>query len=250
MTYSKTFLTTLVVGLLAHALPLLACPEPQSVDTSNPVAYKDRGDRCEGIFRQKVAASAQLALIGVHRHPPAFTAGSGTPLTIVPAINDKPGAALALRVISSRPRQYYRMDATLHSGSSFVWKRDIIDNPAIHLTPPDAKALLCETSCGVANPKIFPVSIVETKAPPSQGITLWFRAAVDLKQLFITLRPTRGQARTDFEESDVLEGRLLPAGAPKDVFATLKSGAYTLKAIAVPAGAEAMNEVRAQVIVP
>lgn len=236
-----------------HALATSACPHTASVDASILSGhYKDFGDRCEGIFQQQVPAFAnptQLALIGVHRHSPAFSPGSGKPLTVSFASNAKSGTALALRVLSSRPRHQYRMDATLRSGASFVWKRDIIDNPAIQLTPADAKALLCETSCDVANPKIFPVSIVETKAPPSQGITLWFRAAVDLKQLFITLRPVGDQAKTEFEESDILDGRLLPAGAAKDVFAILKNGAYTLNAIAVPQGAEPMNEVRAQIIV-
>ncbi len=240
------FFTTMVLWVLAHSPTASACPATPSVDASNPTAYKDRGDRCEGIFRQQVAASAQLALIGVHRHSPTFEPGSGKPLTVTSAAQS--GAALALRVLSSRPRQYYRMDATLH-GSSFVWKRDVIDNPAIQLTPSEAKALLCETSCSVANPKIYPVSIVEAKASRSQGITLWFRAAVDIKQLFITLRPIGGQANTEFEESDVLDGRMLPAGAAKDVFAILKSGSYSLKAIAVPVGAEAMDEVRAQIII-
>jgi hypothetical protein len=238
------------LGLSSSALAAGECPAHISADPSSPIAYMNRGDRCEGLFRQQVAAPAQLSLIGVHRHVPAFTPGSGKFLTIATPANIKGGATLSIRILSSRPRQYYRMDATLQSGSRFIWKRDIIDNPAVKLGPTDVKALLCESSCSVPEPKIFPASIVETKAPQSQGITLWFRAAVDLRKLFVTLRRVQGPSGGEFEDTDVLSGRLLPAGAAKDVFAVLKSGAYTLKATAVPAGAQAMDEVRAQITVP
>jgi hypothetical protein len=218
------------------------------VEKASPLAYTDRGDRCEGLFRQKVAASAQLALIGVHAHSPKFKPGSGKTLTVVP-VGAGHASAIAIRVLSSRPRLYYRMDAKLASATRFVWKREILDNSRVTLGPREIKALLCEESCDKKVPKVFPASITEGRAPPSGGVTLWFRAAIDLRKLFITLQ-RRPNGKTALKNTDVLEGRLLPAGAAKDVFVTLRSGTYDLRALAVPVGASAMDQVRARIVIP
>jgi hypothetical protein len=217
-------------------------------DPANPVAYANRGDRCEGVFRQPVSASAQLSLMGVHAHMPEFVPGSGRPITVTP-MSAKLPAALAVRVLSSRPRQYYRMDARIAPGARFIWKRDIADNPAVRLAPGDVKVLLCENSCDSAALKVVPASVAESRAPSSKVITLWFRAAVDLRHLYVTLHRQPGQTAA-MQDADVLAGRMLPAGAAKDVLAALKPGTYSLKATAVPADPNAMDEVRAQIIVP
>jgi hypothetical protein len=78
---------------------------------------------------------------------------------------------------------------------------------------------------------------------------LWFRAAIDLRKLFITLQRLPN-GKTALKNTDVLEGRLLPAGAAKDVFVTLRSGTYDLRALAVPVGASAMDQVRARIVIP
>jgi hypothetical protein len=226
------------------------CPVEVRADPANPVAYKNRGDRCEGVFRQQVAASAQLSLIGVHRHAPDFKARSGKDLKIASPPHLQSGTALSLRILSSRPRQYYRLDANLTSGAAFLWKRDVIDNSALQLGPNDIKALLCDKSCSVREPKIYPVSIVEDKAPRSEGVSFWFRAAVDLKAIFVSISPAPGQKGSGVEENDILEGRTLPAGAPASVFAPLKPGTYVLKATAVPLEAVAIDEIRAKIVAP
>lgn len=218
------------------------------VDKSNYVAYQDRGDRCEGLFRQQVAASAQLTLLGVHTHEPAFSPGANNALMIT-ALGAKQPPALALRVLSSRPRQYYRLDAKLAPGGRFQWNCAILDNSAVRLAPTDVKALLCEPTCDSAEPRIFPASITDSRPPASQGVTLWLRAAVDLNQLFITLQGAPNQ-NTGFNNIDVLNKRLLPAGAAFSVFAKLKSGTYALRATAVPDGKNAMDEIRAQIVIP
>ncbi len=228
-----------------------ACPEKESGDGGVSVTYANRGDRCEGLFRQQVAASAQLTLLGVHSHEPLFTAGSGKPLTVATAYRGGSAASLNLRVLSSRTRLYYRMDTSFAPGTRFLWKRDVIDDPSVRLQPTEMKALLCEGSCSSREPVVAPVSISESaQTPPKQGgITFWFRAAVELKQLFVTIE-NQGSKTAVMKNEDVLEGRLLPAGAAKDVFVPLKKGAYTLRATAVPSGDNARDQARAKIIVP
>lgn len=230
------------------ATALAACPGRGIDPAPNAsVGYKDRGGRCEGLFRQPVAASAKLAVVGLHRHPPDFSPGSGKPI-LVTAQAREATAAISLRVLSSRQRQYYRMDAVLDPKSRFVWPRDVVDHSQVRLTPHEVKAIACEKTCDVSEPRLVPVSISEGGQVASNGVTLWMRAALDLRQLFVSVERESDRSPV-FPNEEVLAGQTLPAGAPIDVFLPLKPGAYRLRATAVPIGDNAIDEMKAILLI-
>jgi hypothetical protein len=237
-----------VYSALGTTTALAACPArgiDPAADAS--VGYKDRGSRCEGLFRQPVAASAKLAVVGLHRHAPNFSPGSGKPITVAAQTRGS-ASAISLRVLSSRQRQYYRMDAVLDAKSPFIWPRDVVDHSQVKLTPHEVKAIACERTCDVSEPRLIPVSITEGGQVPSDGVTLWMRAALDLRQLFVLVEREPDKASV-LANVDVLDRQMLPAGAAKDVFLPLKPGVYRLRATAVPTGSNAIDEMKAILLI-
>jgi hypothetical protein len=245
---STGFCAVALSSTLGAMTALAACPGRGIDPSPDPsVGYKDRGGRCEGLFRQPVAASAKLAVIGLHRHEPDFSLDSGKPITVAVKARGST-AAISLRVLSSRQRQYYRMDAVLGTGTQFVWPRDIVEDHQVRLMAHEAKAIACERICDVSEPRLMPVSITEGRQVPSNGITLWMRAALDLRQLFVFVEGEHDR-KPVLPNEDVLEGRMLPAGAAKDVFLGLGQGVYRLRATAVPIGNNAIDEMKAILVV-
>jgi hypothetical protein len=159
-----------------------------------------------------------------------------------------PSGALVVRAVSSRPRLYYRLDAPLDSTGRFVWEPTIVAGSQVRLEPHEFKAIVCVASCDVPEPKLVAVSISDGPLPATRGVTLTLRSSLDLKQLFLTI--TRVGQKSPSLDQDVLQGRQLPAGAARDEFVELKRGQYSIRAVAVPSGSNAIDEVRATLIVP
>lgn len=97
--------------------------------SSNEVAYQLRGDRCEGLFAQKVSATG-LRIVAFHEEPPEFNktslalnmrlAGGATPKT--------------MSITSTRPKQFYRLD-TVVEGELYSLPLDIINHPDVSVAP-------------------------------------------------------------------------------------------------------------------
>ncbi len=154
-----------------------------------------------------------------------------------------------VRVLSTKPRQYYRLDAPLDAKGGFTWPRTLIDHPRIRLEPVNTKAMACERSCDTPLPRLYPVTISESAARPSGGVTVWFRAGVDLSQLLVTVsRVERGARKPVLERTDLLAGRTLIAGVAKDLILEASAGSFVVKAIAVPKGGSSMDEVEAELV--
>jgi hypothetical protein len=225
---------------------------PLKLEASSDVAtgYTQRGTHCEGLFRQPVAASASLRIVGFHKAAPAYEPGSGRELIVTAAQRQK-SSSVALRILSTKARQYYRLDATLDGKGQFAWPRTLIDHPRIRLEPSHAKALACDKSCEGSALRIYPVAIVEQgKSAPASGVTLWLRAGADLDQLRVTVSSSdKKVTKPIMDNTDVLAGRTLFAGVPQEIFLPIKAGSYRMKALAVPKGNSAMDEVQAELVV-
>lgn len=242
------FRVTLFVAalLFSNAAPAVADCAIRGIEpvADKSIGYRDRQGVCEGLFRQPVAASAKLAVIGFHRHAPNYQPRGIAPI----AVSTNIAGAARLRVVSSRQRQYYRMDTSLDGGGKFAWRRDVIDHPGVHLMPHEVKAIACQGSCDVAEPRLLPVSISDAPATATKGVTLWLRAALDLKQLFVTVERLSDR-KAELSEDLLFKQQPLPAGAAKELFMTLKPGQYRLRATAVPTGNNAIDEFRALLVV-
>ena len=229
---------------LANAVP--RCPGDVTPASDKVIAYADRGDRCEGLYQQPVAASAKLQIIGVHRNRPIFDAGSGVPIR-VSAVAAGAGD-LKLRVLSTKPQLYYRLDATLDPKGQFLWKRNIVDHVRVGLKPADIAALICAGACEKSSPIIYPAAITERETQAVDGITIRMRAALDLKELLVTVE-SGGAPLPNFNKKNVLDMGTLPGGVTKNVFLDVGPGTYQLRALAIPVGTNASDEARAVIII-
>lgn len=224
------------------------CPVALESNSDQATGYTQRGDRCEGLFRQPVATSAALRIVGIHRHGPEFAPGSGAPITV--SVSRPPRAKLGLRILSTKPRQYYRLDGVMAANGTFAWSRDVMDHARIRLEPSNVKAVACEQSCETKGARLYPISIAEGRVAASNGITIWFRAGVDLAQLFVSVSGAGANVKkVMMANAEVLSGRSMPAGVAKDVFLTLTPGVYTVRATAVPKGDNAVDEIQSDVVV-
>lgn len=245
--YSQISVLALIAGSSAAPAATAAphCPVNVRPASDATVAYGDRGDRCEGLYQQPVSASARLQIIGVHRNPPQFGAVSAGPIVV--SAPGAPGKDLKLRILSTRPQHYYRLDASLGAAARFTWKRDIIDHVRVGLKPAEVAALLCEGACEKPVPLIYPVSIAEGTAQQVAGITVRMRAALDLKSLLVTVT-SNGAPLPHLNNQNILDRSTLPGGVAKSLFLDLGAGTYELRAMAIPIGSNAPDEVRATIV--
>ena len=217
---------------LSQSSAQLICEKSPLPVADATLKYELRGNRCEGLFLQPVAASSHLRIIGYHLHSPIFTLGSSAPIRILvddAAKND----VTVLRALSTRLRQYYRMDTRLQSTNSFAWDRTLINNQEIALRPSELAMVACGSPCDDATQHLFPVSLVADMPTPQAEPEIIFSSNVDLSKLLIKLvRLPNGKP----VEEEILHGRLLLALTPQRFMLenSLQAGTYHMTATAIP----------------
>jgi len=154
---------------------------------SDPLRYRQRGDRCEGVYAQNVAGSSDLLVASLVESFEAIDDTSSLPLRVEWTPPD--GEAVRLRAYSIKPGLFYRMDtAKPIAASSYLWPADVlqslrISNADIGVTG-SASAMLG----GERREVLVPVRIGQRK-PPARStryrIALW--SSVELSDVFITL---------------------------------------------------------------
>ncbi|WP_306030175.1 hypothetical protein [Stappia sp. MMSF_3263] len=128
------------------------CREEINPISSSDLAYKQRGDRCEGLFSQQVSATG-MRIAAYHRHPASYDETSL-------ALNISSGAtdtSKALTVTSLRPKQFYRMDARF-SGNNYSLPLDVVRHPNVNVVPSDFAAVVCKENCDTSVPTLTPAS--------------------------------------------------------------------------------------------
>lgn len=131
------------------------CEKSIQPSRNTPLAYRNRGDRCEGLFAKKVSSTG-LRLVAFHKNPVEFKPGDKS-LTIASSTTAKSH----LIVTSLRRKQYYRMD-TKYSGQSFKLPLGIISHPEVSINPSELAAKICIGDCNVARPVLVAASFQET----------------------------------------------------------------------------------------
>ncbi|SNZ07455.1 hypothetical protein [Cohaesibacter gelatinilyticus] len=128
------------------------CREEVNPISSSDLAYKKRGDRCEGLFLQQVSATG-MRIAAYHKHPASYDETSL-------ALNISSGtenSSKALTVTSLRPKQFYRMD-TRFSGNNYSLPLDVVRHPDVNVTPSDFAAVVCKENCDASIPTLTPAS--------------------------------------------------------------------------------------------
>ena len=211
-----------LVALLAGASTMHAQTDPCDAalkgkdDRAN--GYRQRNDRCEGIFIQEVSATGNLLVASLTATMEGFKPEGGKPL----ALEWKaPGASkVNLRAYSLRPRLYYRMD-TVQDGASarYQWPPAIL---ATYALKPTEVGLVAWTAMSVGSQRLEPVyvplAVRDTNNgawPPTQRLVVVPPA--DLKEIYLTVSPidARGAPGKPLRDGPVGYGYYPAGGAVK-----------------------------------
>jgi len=165
------------------------CDALLTVVDDNPYAYRQRGDRCEGIYVRGVAASP-LRLRSLTRSFADFNAGTGKPLQIHWSPVIQPDPALRLRAESLRRRLYYRMDTVQALGQGqYRWPSDLLASLGIARRDLGLVGIARQRIGDVVRTLYVPIDISQGAANKGEvrcELVLW--PGVELTEVFVTVR--------------------------------------------------------------
>jgi hypothetical protein len=131
---SRIILFALGTVLLFRTSPTTAgvCDPVLPVNETDPWAYHERGERCEGRFVNQLGAEA-LRVVELANKSANYIFASNKPLIVTwptPVASE-----IQLRAVSLRKDLYYRMDTIRAADSSnFTWPTDVLCAPPLNLT--------------------------------------------------------------------------------------------------------------------
>ena len=154
---------------------------------SDPLRYRQRGDRCEGVYAQDVAGSSDLLVASLVESFEAIDDTSSLPLRVEWTPPD--GQAVMLRAYSIKPGLFYRMDtAKPIAASSYLWPADVLQSLRISNADIGVTGSAPATLGGKRHEVLVPLRIGQRK-PPARAtryrMALW--SSVELSDVFITL---------------------------------------------------------------
>jgi len=250
-----------LLGACLAGAPCSAGPaEPGPCDPSlpappgNPLAYRLRGDRCEGVYAKPVA-STSLRVVSVTAAFGDYKLDSVEPLAISwgPANWSSETAAGAcgsasttapsgihLRAQSLQPRVYYRMDAIRPSGEAdYRWPNDTLSALGIQRAALGVLGWTTHAVDGVQRPVYLPVRIRQgSSASPEPESE--YRALVtpgsELQEVYVTLArlDAQGQPSAWLRRGEALGYGYYPAERPIRIVLPLghAPGCYRLEVTA------------------
>lgn len=196
------FISLFMHSGVTNAANALCRPDvkPSSADE---LTYKERGDRCEGLYAQKVSATG-VRIAAFHEHPAVFDDNS----LALNILSREISSSKILTVTSLRPKQYYRMD-TVYAGAKFSLTLDLVKHPQINVDPSDLAAVICIESCDSSLPTLVPASFAQN-TPFNPYIALV--ANLELFELKISI--TDDETGEVLFDKEMLDGRTWPAARP------------------------------------
>ncbi|PWL16308.1 hypothetical protein DKP76_18250 [Falsochrobactrum shanghaiense] len=199
-------------GLLLSGLFLLFSEPTWASSQCNPdikpvaadeLAYRDRGDRCEGLFVQKVSATG-LRVAAFHKSAATFDENA---LALNINVSGHSGNK-QLSVTSLRPNQYYRMDASFEQ-DNFSLPLELLRHPQIDIKPQELATIICVKDCQSAVPTLVAASFAdEDNANPYVALV----ANLEIFELRVTIRDE--ETGEVLHDKEMLGSRTWPAGRP------------------------------------
>jgi hypothetical protein len=190
-------------GSSSHCDPLV------DVQNTGPGTYKERGDRCEGEYEQKVSGGTGLRIASLTDAYPDFKFAPGDKLHL--AWTADGNEMVRLRAISLRFRHYYRMDSARPAGSSsWVWPAEVLEQHAMASREIGLTGVTRHAFSDGERDVYVPVRVAKNGAPPSdKPYVLVVAPAATLQQVFMTVTPLKGDGtRADpiVEDKDLQQG--------------------------------------------
>lgn len=170
------------------------CALRADVPEDDKAAYRQRGDRCDGIYIQPISASTKLILRGFHLGPPQYDLLKDKKLSVKVIGFSAEAQGGRLVATSMRPRHFYQMDTdAISSKGQYIWDMEILKNRAVSLESKDLAVQFSKNGDGL---KVWPVQI--TSADKDANISepvpyLVLESEVELARIKVTTK----QAKTD-----------------------------------------------------
>jgi len=179
----------------------------------NPLGYRLRGDRCEGIYFQELS-SAALAVVSFTEFFTDFDVSSPKDLRVEWM---SPGnETVRLRAVSLRPRLYYRMDTHRPAGPTvYNWPTDILRALKLSKNEIAVVAWIQRPLGGTSRDLYVPLRVRQQgDSVRASSYQLTLLPGVQLDEVFISLAPVEADGRqSTFLISDKKLGRgYYPAG--------------------------------------
>lgn len=166
----------LLVGGLSLANAQVNSCEPLRPLRGSLSQYKDRGNRCEGLYEADFGAKS-LALVSFTLGEIAYPLRSGTKLELT-----DPGKSgtIHVRAVAKPANVAYEMDAVLGAGSTLVWPVDDVLLPeGLNARQVGVFAWRDESTHQIFVP--IRVGVSGAKPPPSPGAVLAIRPSFDVQ---------------------------------------------------------------------
>lgn len=179
----------------------------------HPYAYRDRGDRCEGIYIKKVSSNA-LLLVSLTQSFEAFEAGDTGQLPLQWKTIE--ADEIRLRAYGVKPRLYYRMD-TVRPGmpNAYLWPTEVLSALGIKMQHIGLLAWVEHSIANVRQKVYVPLQIgrvKEASEPSDYGLTLL--PGRELTEIFLSLATidTHGNPKKFLEDERPLQYGYYPPG--------------------------------------
>jgi hypothetical protein len=179
------------------------CDSLVATRASDPLRYRQRGDRCEGVYGKNVSGSSTLRVASLVESLEAFDDSSSLPLRV--EWTPPPGDSVTVRASAIRAGLYYRME-TAHpiAESRYLWPADVRAPLRISSADIGVTGVIAKTMGGVRREVLVPLRISQRKSPAhsaSYRLTLW--PTVGLSEVYVTIAATdAGGAPTRYLQRD------------------------------------------------
>lgn len=165
----------------------IRCDSLVETRQSDPLRYRQRGDRCEGVYAERVSGSSSLLMASLVESFEAIDDTSSRPLRVEWTPPD--GEAVRLRAYSIKPGLYYRMEtAKPIAASPYLWPTDVLQALRLGNTDVGVTGSASAMLGGERHEVFVPLRISQRKAPVrSTRYRITVRPSVELSDVFITL---------------------------------------------------------------
>jgi hypothetical protein len=161
--------------------------------SQNPMGYKLRGDRCEGIYIQPVSSSS-LLVASFTRGFDDFDPSSLQALSI--DWSSPAPTAVRLRAYALREKLYYRMDAAVGPDrTTYLWSGSVLNS--LHLSKRDVGVVgFTDFRVGREQRTLYlPLRIHEKSQTSARGYQIIIVPGSELKEIFISLAKVDADGR-------------------------------------------------------
>ncbi len=188
---SATLILLFCAGPSAQPATPSHCDPLVDVENTGPGTYKQRGERCEGVYVQKVSGGTGLRIVSLTDTYPDFKFASGDIVHL--AWTTDGDTAVRLRATSLRHHHYYRMDSARPAGKAeWLWPAEVLAQHAMGSRELGLIGISHRTFGTSQRDVYVPLRLGKNAVPAAdRAYTLVVTPVQTLRQLFITMSPVK-----------------------------------------------------------